>query len=106
MSVKIIAEAGCNHNGKIHLALKMVREAKKACADAIKFQMYNPDQLVTKNAKKAKIQRIMEIFRRAGFLDKVPSRVYAKRPSGSNTWKKPSPSIAISNALSVLIKLP
>ena len=51
--IKIIAEAGCNHNGKISLAFKLVNEAKKAGADAIKFQLFNPDKLVTKSAPKA-----------------------------------------------------
>ena len=52
-NIKIIAEAGCNHNGKLRLALKLVKAAKLAKADAVKFQMYDADELVTKNAQKA-----------------------------------------------------
>lgn len=51
--IKIIAEAGCNHNGKLSLALKLINAAKKAGADAVKFQLFNPDELVTKSASKA-----------------------------------------------------
>tara|TARA_B100001121_G_C18637541_1_gene597484 strand:+ start:388 stop:1395 length:1008 start_codon:yes stop_codon:yes gene_type:complete len=51
--IKIIAEAGCNHNGKLNLAFKLINAAKKAGADAVKFQLFNPDELVIKNAPKA-----------------------------------------------------
>ena len=51
--VKIIAEAGCNHNGNLRIAYKLVDQAIIAKADIVKFQIYNVDQLVTKNAKKA-----------------------------------------------------
>lgn len=44
----IIAEIGINHNGSINLAKKLIIEAKKAGADCVKFQTFNPDQLVTK----------------------------------------------------------
>ena len=36
----IIAEAGVNHNGKYNLAKKMILSAKKAGADAVKFQTW------------------------------------------------------------------
>lgn len=52
----IIAEAGVNHNGKTAFAKRLIDVAAKAGADAIKFQTFNPDTLVTKSAKKAKYQ--------------------------------------------------
>ena len=39
--VKIIAEAGINHNGSLKKALKMVDIAKQSGADSIKFQIFN-----------------------------------------------------------------
>ena len=56
MSVFIIAEAGVNHNGELHLAKELVVKAKEIGADAIKFQHFKADQLVKKNAKKAPYQ--------------------------------------------------
>ena len=52
----IIAEAGVNHNGKFHLAKKLVEEAAKAGADAVKFQTYKTEALITKTAPKAAYQ--------------------------------------------------
>ena len=59
--VKIIAEAGVNHNGDIILAKKMVDVAKDAGADYIKFQTFIPENLVSKHAKKAEYQKITTI---------------------------------------------
>lgn len=42
----IIAEAGINHNGDLKTALKMVEEAKKSGASAIKFQTYITEKRV------------------------------------------------------------
>ena len=46
----IIAEAGVNHNGELELGRRLVKEAKKAGADAIKFQSYKAGKLATKTA--------------------------------------------------------
>ena len=56
----IIAEAGVNHNGKIELAIKLVDQAKKIGANAIKFQTFSAEKLVTANAEKAKYQLRMK----------------------------------------------
>lgn len=41
----IIAELSANHNGKLETALKIITEAKKAGADAVKLQTYRPDTI-------------------------------------------------------------
>lgn len=55
--VFIIAEAGVNHNGSIKLAKKMIDAAKSSGADAIKFQTFKTENLVTINAPKAGYQK-------------------------------------------------
>ena len=57
MSIRIIAEAGVNHNGSMELAKKMVDKAKEAGADYIKFQTFQPEKLVSKYAAKAEYQK-------------------------------------------------
>jgi N,N'-diacetyllegionaminate synthase len=57
VSVFIIAEAGVNHNGSIDLAFKLVDEAVKAGADAVKFQTFKSETLVSKNTQKAEYQK-------------------------------------------------
>lgn len=52
----IIAEVGVNHNGSLELAKKLVDTAKEAGADAIKFQTFKAENLVTKNAPVAVYQ--------------------------------------------------
>ena len=54
----IIAEIGINHNGKLSNAYKLIKAAKKADADYVKFQTFFPDEMVTSNAKKAPYQRL------------------------------------------------
>jgi len=41
----VIAEMSANHNGRIEIALKIIEEAKKAGADAVKLQTYLPDTI-------------------------------------------------------------
>ena len=46
----IVAEAACNHMCDMELAKKMIEKAAEAGADAIKFQTYKAEKLVTKDA--------------------------------------------------------
>jgi len=57
MSVFIIAEAGVNHNGSVELAKKLIDVASKAGADAVKFQTFKAEKLLSKNAEKAQYQK-------------------------------------------------
>ena len=55
--VKIIAEAGVNHNGSLRTALRLVKEAKKSNADYVKFQIFKAENVVTKKASKSNYQK-------------------------------------------------
>jgi N,N'-diacetyllegionaminate synthase len=52
----IIAEAGVNHNGDPDLARRLIHAAARAGADAVKFQTFSADRLVTRQARKAAYQ--------------------------------------------------
>jgi N-acetylneuraminate synthase/N,N'-diacetyllegionaminate synthase len=54
--VYIIAEAGVNHNGDMDKAIELIHVAVEAGVDAVKFQSFKADKLVSKTAKKAKYQ--------------------------------------------------
>jgi N-acetylneuraminate synthase len=55
--VFIVAEAGVNHNGDPALARKLVDIAVESGADAVKFQTFIPEMLVTNWAEKAVYQK-------------------------------------------------
>lgn len=54
--VFIIAEAGVNHNGDVRLAKEMIEIAAEAKVDAVKFQTWKTELMVTKFAKQAEYQ--------------------------------------------------
>ena len=54
--VRIIAEAGVNHNGDIKKAYKLIDIACKSGADIVKFQLFKAEKLVTQNAQMATYQ--------------------------------------------------
>ena len=53
----IIAEAGVNHNGSLDLAKKMIDAAVEAGADAVKFQTFKAEKVISKYAPKAEYQK-------------------------------------------------
>jgi len=56
MSTFIIAEAGVNHNGDISLAKQLIDIAADTGADAVKFQTFQADRVVSRHAPKAEYQ--------------------------------------------------
>jgi N-acetylneuraminate synthase len=54
--VIIIAEAGVNHNGSLDMALQLINVAADAGADAVKFQTFKADKVVSRFAPKAEYQ--------------------------------------------------
>ncbi|ASQ46441.1 N-acetylneuraminate synthase [Legionella clemsonensis] len=57
MSCFVIAEAGVNHNGDVHLAKELIHAAKETGANAVKFQTFKADHLVNKTAEQAQYQK-------------------------------------------------
>lgn len=57
-STLIIAEAGVNHNGNVDTACLMVDRAAACGADAVKFQTFSADRMVSRHAEKADYQKL------------------------------------------------
>ena len=55
--VFIIAEVGVNHNGDLKKALKLIDIAADAGADAVKFQTFKAEQVVTEKGEMANYQK-------------------------------------------------
>ena len=56
-AVYFVAEAGVNHNGSVDDALRLIDVAAAAGADAVKFQTFRADALVSRDAAKAEYQK-------------------------------------------------
>ena len=57
MSVFVIAEAGVNHNGSVNIAYRLIDVAVETGADAVKFQTFKAESLMSKHANKADYQK-------------------------------------------------
>jgi len=47
----VVAEMSCNHNGSLKNAIKIIKEAKKAGADAVKLQTFKPESITLNSDK-------------------------------------------------------
>jgi len=57
----MVAEAGLNHNGKLKQAKELVKNAKKAGADAIKFQTFKAEKLTSRKNRYFKLFQSLEL---------------------------------------------
>lgn len=66
----IIAEAGVNHNGSLEMARRLIDCAADAGADAVKFQTFRAERLVTRKVERAEyqIQNTGEAFSQLAML--------------------------------------
>ena len=67
----IIAEAGVNHNGSYAKAKKLLIAAKDSGADAIKFQTFIPDEVVTKKLSLASYQKTSNTTKQKTMLSMI-----------------------------------
>jgi len=77
----LIAEAGVNHNGSLEMAMQLIDVAADAGADAVKFQTFKAEKIVSRMAPKAEYQTKTTIptESQADMLKKLELDEYAHR---------------------------
>jgi len=85
----IVTEAGCNHEGSLDIAKKLVKQAALSGADAIKFQSYDPKKLVTKTVPYFWVEEKegtsqLENYQKQGKLSKEEFRKVAEYAKENN----------------------
>ena len=66
---EVVAEIGGNHGGSLDNAVHLIQAAKRAGADAVKFQAFDPDRLAAKRAKNPRVVDLAENFHHKSLLD-------------------------------------
>lgn len=82
----IVAEAGINHNGKLEKAFEMIKIAKKAKVDAIKFQTFKAEEFIVdskllftyKSQGNEITEPMLDMFKRHEFSDEQWSSIKKK----------------------------
>lgn len=69
--VLVVAEIGVNHDGQLSKAIHLIERAKQAGADAVKFQLFHPDRLLSNQAMLAAYQKEAGAESPAGLLAKL-----------------------------------
>ena len=91
--ILLVAEIGNNHEGNFNLAKKLIDEASKNGADAVKFQTINPKLLIsehldTKRLKQLKkFQLTLEQFRKLYLYSKKRNLIFLSTPFDFNSAK-------------------
>ena len=67
----VIAEAGVNHNGDVAMAHELIDLAVAAGADAVKFQTFHPDALVSEQAAAAPYQQTSGASQQHSMLEEL-----------------------------------
>ncbi len=78
----IIAEAGINHNGDFHTALKMIETAKNAGADAVKFQTFKAEEFIADPSLK------FTYFSQGKKITESMQKMFKRAEFSKNEWKK------------------